>query len=147
MNHDSYDDAYIAGILREARRIALVGASDNPARASHGVMAFLLARGHQVLPVNPTLAGQVVLGQTVAGTLAEIAAPVQMIDVFRNSEAALGVTREAISLKAKLGIETIWMQLGVRNDAAAKEAEAAGLKVVMDRCPKIEYARLRMLLG
>ena len=145
MNHDSYSDDYIAGILKGARRIALVGASDSPARPSYGVMQFLLARRHVVIPVNPTLAGQAILGQTVAGALAEVEAPVQMIDVFRNSAAALDVTREAIGLKDTLGIESIWMQIGVRNDIAAVEAEAAGIAVVMNRCPKIEYARLAHL--
>jgi uncharacterized protein len=142
MNHDSYGDDWIAGILRSARRIALVGASDNPERPSYGVMAFLLANGHEVLPVNPGLAGQKILGQVVAATLADVAGPVQMIDIFRNPGAVAGVTREAIGLKDKLGIQVIWMQLGMRNDEAAREAEAAGLKVVMNRCPKIEYARL-----
>lgn len=147
MNHDSYDDDQIADILRSAKRIALVGASENPARPSYGVMAFLLAKGHEVVPVNPGLAGQKVLGQAVVGSLGDVVGPVQMVDVFRNSDAALGVAREAIALKDKLGIEVIWMQLGVHNDTAAKEAMAAGIEVVMNRCPKIEYARLASRLG
>jgi uncharacterized protein len=146
MNHDTYDDDYIAGILKRARRIALVGASDNPGRPSYGVMQFLIANGHIVIPVNPTHAGQQILGQPVAASLADVDAPVHMIDVFRNSAAALDVTREAIAFKERLGIESIWMQIGVSNDTAAAEAEAAGISVVMNRCPKIEYAKLAHLL-
>ena len=130
-------DEDIAQLLTEARTIALVGASDRPDRASHGVMKFLLAQGYQVTPVNPVLAGQDLLGKTVVGTLAE-AGPVDLIDIFRNSEAAGPIVDEAI----KLGAKAVWMQLGVINPEAAARAEAAGLKVVMDHCPKIEIPRL-----
>ncbi len=130
-------DEDIAQLLTEARTIALVGASDRPDRASHGVMKFLLAQGYQVTPVNPVLAGQDLLGKTVVGTLAE-AGPVDLVDIFRNSEAAGPIVDEAI----KLGAKAVWMQLGVINPEAAARAEAAGLKVVMDHCPKIEIPRL-----
>lgn len=140
MNHDRYDDAYIAGILREARTFAFVGASANPNRPSHYVMRFMLEKGYEAIPVNPGLAGQEILGQRVYASLANIDRHVDVVDIFRNSEAALGVTREAIGLKERLGAKVVWMQVGVRNDAAAAEAEAAGLRVVMNRCPKIEYA-------
>jgi uncharacterized protein len=130
-------DEDIAQLLTETRTIALVGASDRPDRASHGVMKFLLAQGYQVTPVNPVLAGQDLLGKTVVGTLAE-AGPVDLIDIFRNSEAAGPIVDEAI----KLGAKAVWMQLGVINPEAAARAEAAGLKVVMDHCPKIEIPRL-----
>jgi uncharacterized protein len=142
MNHDSYSDDYIAGILRGARGLAMIGASANTIRPSYFAMKYLLAKGYRVVPVNPGLTGQQILGQDVVATLAEVTGPVEIVDIFRNSEAALEITREAIQLKDRLGIKVIWMQLGVRNDAAAAEAEAAGLKVIMNRCPKIEYGRL-----
>ncbi len=130
-------DEDIAQLLTEARTIALVGASDRSDRASHGVMKFLLAQGYQVTPVNPVLARQDLLGKTVVGTLAE-AGPVDLVDIFRNSEAAGPIVDEAIELGAK----AVWMQLGVINPEAAARAEAAGLNVVMDHCPKIEIPRL-----
>lgn len=142
MNHDSYSEAYIRDVLGEARRIALVGASANAGRPSYGVMRFLLAKGHQVVPVNPGLAGQALQGQTVYATLADVPGPVDMVDIFRNTEAAIGIVREAIAEKTRLGLKSVWMQLDIRDDAVAAEAEAAGLKVVMDRCPAIEYRRL-----
>ena len=142
MNHDSYSDGYIAGVLGSARVFAVVGASANPDRPSYGVMEFLMARGYVVIPINPGQAGGEILGQKVYATLADVPGQVDVIDVFRNSEAALDVVREAVRLKDKLGIKTIWMQLGVRNHTAAVEAEAAGLEVVMNQCPKIEIGRL-----
>jgi uncharacterized protein len=147
MNHDSYDDRYIAGVLGGVMSIAMVGASANTNRPSYFVLKYLLAKGFRVTPVNPGLAGQTLLGQTVVASLADLAAPVDMIDIFRNSEAALEITREAIALKAKLGLKVIWMQLSVRHDVAAAEAEAAGLQVVMNRCPKIEYGRMSGEIG
>ena len=147
MNHDSYSDAYIAGILGSARVIAMVGASASTNRPSYFAMKYLLGKGYRVVPVNPTLAGKEILGQRVYGSLADVPAPVDIVDIFRNSTAALEVTREAIRLKDALGIKVIWMQLGVRNDEAAAEAEAAGLQVVMNRCPKIEYGRLSGEIG
>ncbi|MEO8650986.1 MAG: CoA-binding protein [Hyphomicrobiaceae bacterium] len=147
MNHDRHDNAYIATILNEIKAVAMVGASANINRPSYFVMKYLLGKGFTVIPVNPGLAGKEILGQKVAASLAEIEQPVDMVDVFRNSDAALGVVRECIALKDKLGLKVIWMQLSVRNDEAAAEAEVAGLKVVMNRCPKIEYGRLSGEIG
>jgi predicted CoA-binding protein len=147
MNHDSYSDPYIAGILGSARTIAMVGASAATNRPSYFAMKYLLSKGYRVVPVNPTLAGKEILGQRVYASLAEVPAPVDIVDIFRNSAAALEVAREAIRLKDELGIKVVWMQLGVRNDEAAAEAEAAGLQVVMNRCPKIEYGRLSGEIG
>lgn len=142
MNHDSYEDACISGILAQARTFAIVGASANPSRASFAVARYLIARGCTVHPVNPGQAGGEILGRTVFASLGDVPAPVDVVDIFRNSAAALDVARLAIQLKEALRIKVVWMQLGVVNDKAAAEAEAAGLKVVMNRCPKIEYARL-----
>ena len=142
MDHDSYPDSYIAGILEEAKSFALVGASANTVRPSYFVLKYLLAKGYRVFPVNPGLAGGEILGQKVFASVAALEEPVDVVDVFRNSEAALGIVREALAQKDRLGIKVIWMQLGVRNDEAARLAEEAGLRVVMNRCPKIEYGRL-----
>ena len=131
-------DADIARLLDQVRTIALVGASDRPERAAHEVMGMLLAHGYHVIPVNPQLAGQAILGQTVVATLADIAEPIDLVDVFRRSEFVSGVVDEAIAVGAK----AVWTQLGVIDHAAAARAEAAGLQVVMDRCPKIEIRRL-----
>ena len=131
-------DAEIATLLRETRTIALVGASNRPDRASYGVMGFLLAKGYHVIPVNPALAGETIHGERVLASLAEIGEPIDMVDIFRNSEAAGSVVDEAIAADAK----SVWMQLEVINEPAAAHAESAGLKVVMDRCPKIEIRRL-----
>jgi predicted CoA-binding protein len=147
MSHATYSDTYIAGILRENSAIAMVGASATTNRPSYFAMKYLLGKGYRVVPVNPGLAGQTILGQKVYGSLADVPPPVHIIDIFRNSEAALAVTREALPLKDKLDIRVIWMQLGVRNDHAAREAEAHGLAVVMNRCPKIEYGRLSGEIG
>ncbi|HRY07965.1 MAG TPA: CoA-binding protein [Hyphomicrobiaceae bacterium] len=144
MNHDTYDDAYISAILDEVHSFAIVGASANPERPSFGVARYLISKGYRVDPVNPGHANGKILDRTVYAALGDVPAPVDVVDVFRNSDAALDVTRAAIDLKDKLQIKVIWMQLGVRNDEAAAAAEAAGLKVVMDRCPKIEYDRLRV---
>ena len=133
-----YSDAKIRRILREVETIAMVGASPNWNRPSYFAMKYLQQKGYRVLPINPAAAGQEILGQPVAASLKDLEAPVDMVDIFRNSEDAGPITDEAIEIGAKV----VWMQLGVRNDEAAKRAEDAGLIVVMDRCPKIEFARL-----
>jgi predicted CoA-binding protein len=140
MSHDSYDDTTIRGILNTVKSIAVVGVSPKTSRPSYFVFKYLLERGYRMIPVNPGQAGGELLGQTVYATLADIPEPIDMVDIFRNSEAALGVVQDALALDPKP--QVIWMQLGVRNDAAARLAEDAGLKVVMNRCPKIEYGRL-----
>ena len=140
MNHDSYPDYYLADILRETKVIALVGASPNPERPSYRVMAFLLRKGYRVIPVNPGQAGKEILGQTVVARLADIAEPIDMIDVFRAAEALPSVVEEALALSPLPKV--IWGQLAVRHDEAAAAAEAHGVKVVMDRCQAIEYPRL-----
>lgn len=140
MRHDVYPDDYLREILTQTRTIALVGASPNPVRPSHGVMGFLLAKGFKVIPVNPGQAGKTILGQKVYGRLAEIPDYVDMVDVFRASEFMQAVVDEALAMTPPPTI--IWTQLGVRDDAAAQRAEEAGMKVVMDRCPAIEYPRL-----
>lgn len=134
-------DDEIAGLLKGAHVTAMVGASANPARDSHEIMAFLQGQGYRVIPVNPGLAGQQLLGETVVASLADIAEPIDLVDIFRNSEAAGPAVDEAIAIGAK----AVWMQLGVINEEAAARAEAAGLKVVMNRCPKIEIPRLGLL--
>jgi hypothetical protein len=147
MDHTSYTDEYVAGILRSARTIAMVGASATTNRPSYFAMKYLIAKGYRVVPVNPTLAGQDILGQRVYASLQDVPPPVDIVDIFRSSQAALQIAREAVRLKDALGIKVVWMQLGVRNAEAAAEAEAAGLKVVMNRCPKIEYGRLSGEIG
>jgi hypothetical protein len=147
MNHTSYTDAYIAGILSKAKIIAMVGASGASNRPSYFAMKYLLGKGYRVIPVNPSLAGQMVLGQRVFASLADVPGPVDIVDIFRSSAAALEVVGEAIALKDKLSLKVLWLQLGVRNNQAAAEAEAAGLAVVMNRCPKIEYGRLSGEIG
>jgi predicted CoA-binding protein len=147
MTQTRYSDDYISGILSDARTIAMVGASGTSNRPSYFAMKYLLAKGYLVIPVNPTLAGQSILGQRVYSSLAEVPPPVDIVDIFRSSAAALEVARQAIALKDKLQIKVVWMQLGVVNEQAAAEAEAAGLKVVMNRCPKIEYGRLSGEIG
>jgi uncharacterized protein len=131
------EDAKIRAILTSVRTIAVVGWSPKPDRPSHGVAAFLARRGYRVIPVNPGQAGQVALGETVRATLAE-AGPVDMVDIFRRSDEAGAVVDEAIAVGAKV----VWMQLGVIDEVAAARAEAAGLQVVMNRCPAIEIPRL-----
>ncbi len=143
MNHDSYSDAYIRDILTSCKVFAIVGASANPVRPSYFVQKYLLAKGYEVIPVNPGLAENTLLGQTVYASLADIPRAVEIVDIFRNSAVAMEITKEAIAIGAKV----VWMQLGVRNDEAARIAEAAGLKVVMNRCPKIEYGRLSGEIG
>ena len=138
VDHDAYTDDYIRGILRRVRTIAMVGASPNWNRPSYFAMKYLQQKGYRVIPVNPVAAGQIILGEKAYASLEDIPEPVDMVDIFRNSEAAGPITDEAIAIGAKVA----WMQLGVRNDPACQRAEAAGLTVVMNRCPKIEYGRL-----
>ncbi len=133
-------DADIARILAATRVIALVGFSQNPDRPSHGVARFLQRQGYRVIPVNPGLAGQVHLGEVVRGSLAEIAEPIDMVDIFRRAEAVPPVVADALAAHPEAKV--VWMQLGIVNDAAAGEARAAGIEVVMDRCPAIEIPRL-----
>ncbi len=138
MDHETYSDEFIRTILYETKVIAMVGASSRHSRPSYFVLKYLLEKGFAVVPVNPRETGTEILGQKVYATLADVPGPVDMVDIFRNSQAADALTDEAIDI----GAQTVWMQLSVRNDAAAQRAEAAGLKVVMNRCPKIEYGRL-----
>jgi predicted CoA-binding protein len=139
MNLDGLDDAAIRRILRDTRRIAVVGASNKPDRPSFGVAGFLVAHGYDVTPVNPGLAGQSLHGRVVAASL-EAASPLDMVDIFRASDQVAPVVEEAI----RLGARTIWMQLGVIDQVSAEKARNAGLTVVMDRCPAIEWRRLGM---
>ena len=134
-------DAELRNLLQTTRTFALVGASPKPERDSFRVMAFLQGQGYRVLPVNPGLAGQMLLGEMVYPSLSAIDVPIDLVDIFRNSDAAGAVVNEAIAAKAG----AVWLQLGVINEAAAEQAEAAGLSVVMDRCPKIEIPRLGLL--
>lgn len=147
MSQETYSDDLIASVLRDNTSIAMVGASANTSRPSYFAMKYLLGKGYRVVPVNVGLAGQQLLGQQVYASLADVPAPIGIVDIFRNSEAALEVTREALSHKDRLGVRVIWMQLGVRNEQATAEAEAAGLTVIVNRCPKIEYGRLSGEIG
>lgn len=140
MNHDAYDDAYISGILNSVKSIAIVGASANEVRPSFFVLKYMLAKGFSVYPVNPKEAGKDILGTKFYGKLADIPAPIDMVDIFRASDAVPGIVDEVLQLDPLPKV--IWMQLTVRNDEAAARAEAAGIQVVMNRCPKIEYGRL-----
>lgn len=139
-NHESYSDDLLLDLLGGARTIAMVGASANPARPSNGVMRYLLEHGFRVIPVNPGHAGDHILGQTAYGRLADIPEPIDIVDIFRRTEFVGGVVDEALRLRPLP--KAIWMQLGIRDDAAAARAEAAGIVVVMNRCIKIEHSRL-----
>jgi predicted CoA-binding protein len=140
MNHDNYPDSYIRGILNSVKTIAMVGVSANTSRPSYFAFKYLLERGYRMIPVNPGLAGQDLLGQRVYAKLGDIPEPIDMVDIFRSSQYALAIVQEALVLAPRP--QVVWMQLGIRNDAAADLAEENGLKVVMNRCPKIEYGRL-----
>jgi predicted CoA-binding protein len=142
MDHDDYPDSLIRRILKEVRTIAMVGTSAHWNRPSYFAMKYLQRKGYRVIPVNPN-AGDQVLGEAVYSRLGDIPDPIDMVDIFRNSEAAGPITDEAIAAGAKV----VWMQLGVRNDAAAARAETAGLTVIMNRCPKIEFGRLSSEIG
>jgi predicted CoA-binding protein len=145
MDHDSYPDAYIRGILNTVKTIAMVGISPKDVRPSYFAFKYLLERGYRMIPVNPGQVGEDILGQRVYARLADIPEPVDMVDVFRAPQYALAIVEEALALKPRP--QVIWMQLGIRNDEAASLAQANGLKVVMDRCPKIEYGRLSSEIG
>ena len=147
MNHDSYSEAYIRGILDDVRTIAVVGASADWNRASSFVIKYLSTKGFRLFPVNPkaAAAGQTIAGGTAYASLADIAEPIDLVDIFRNSEAAGQIVDEALALDPPP--KAIWMQFNVRNDAAAARAEARGVRVVMNRCPKVEYSRLNGELG
>jgi uncharacterized protein len=140
MDHDRYDDGYIRGILNAVKTIAVVGVSANTVRPSYFVFKYLLERGYRMIPVNPGIAGQELLGQKVYAALADVPEPVDMVDIFRASPYALAIVEGALAMRPRPTV--VWMQLGVRNDEAAALAEANGLKMVMNRCPKIEYGRL-----
>jgi predicted CoA-binding protein len=141
-DHDQYPDGFLRKVLGSVRTIAMVGASPDWHKASSFAMKYLQSKGYRVIPVNPRAAGKTILGETCYGRLSEIPrseiGPIDMVDIFRNSEAAGPIADEAVAIGAKV----VWMQLGVRNDAAAARAEKAGLTVIMNRCPKIEYGRL-----
>jgi len=145
MNHDTYDNAYIAGILNSVKTVAMVGASANDVRPSFFVLKYLLAKGYTVFPVNPGHAGKEILGRMTYAKLADIPEPIDMVDIFRASVAVPPIVDEALALDPLPKV--IWMQLTVRSDEAAARAEAAGVKVVMNRCPKIEYGRLSGEIG
>ena len=140
MNHAQYEDSYLEAILNDVKTIAVVGASPKPERPSHMVTEYLVSAGYDVVPVNPGQAGNLIAGVRVVASLAHIEQSIDMIDVFRNPEAAYKIVEEALQLSPLPKI--IWMQIGVRNDKAAKLAESKGIKIVMNRCTKIEHARL-----
>jgi predicted CoA-binding protein len=140
MDHDSYPDSYIRGILNTVKTIAMVGASEKTNRPSYFAFKYLHERGYTMIPVNPGQAGHEMLGRKIYAKLADVPEPIDMVDIFRAPQYALPIVEEALALKPRP--QVIWMQLGVRNDEAARLAEANGLKVVMNRCPKIEYGRL-----
>lgn len=141
MNHDAYPDNYIRSILNSVKSIAMVGASPVNVRPSYFAFKYLAQRGYDdMIPVNPGHVGKDLLGKPFVASLRDIGRPVDMIDIFRNSSHIMPVVEEALTLDPLPKV--IWMQLGARDDAAAEKAEAAGIKVVMNRCPKIEYGRL-----
>lgn len=144
---DIYSNADLLRILRGVKTIAMVGASAKWQRPSYFAMKYLQQKGYRVIPINPGVAGQEILGETVYASLADAPGPFEMVDIFRNSAAALGITQDSIALKDEKGIEVVWMQLDVINDEAAALAREAGLEVVMDRCPKIEFGRLNAELS
>ena len=140
MNHDTYDDNYIRGILTGVKSIAMVGASPLDVRPSYFAFKYLVQRGYDMVPVNPGHVGKSLLGRAFVASLTDIGRPIDMVDIFRNSSHIMPVVEEALKLPSPPKV--IWMQLGARDDAAAAKAEAAGIKVVMNRCPKIEWGRL-----
>ncbi len=148
-NHSglNYSDGHLRGILQAVRTIAMVGASPYWNRPSYFAMKYLQAKGFRVIPVNPRAAGDALLGETCFASLAEVPVKIDMVDIFRGAEAAGEILDQAVALKEEKDIRIVWMQLGIRNDAAAARGTAAGLTVIMDRCPKIEYGRLHAELS
>ena len=142
-----YPDSLIKSILRGVKTIAMVGASGNDIRPSYFAMMYLLNKGYKVIPVNPGMVGKTILGQTVHGALKDVPAPVDMVDIFRESKFAPDIAREAVAEKDRLGIRILWMQLGVISPEAEQIAQKAGLTVVMNRCPKIEHGRFSGEIG
>mmetsp|Transcript_9434 Transcript_9434/g.17796 ORF Transcript_9434/g.17796 Transcript_9434/m.17796 type:complete len:221 (-) Transcript_9434:3040-3702(-) len=144
-----YSDEYLKDVLSDVKTIAMVGASTNWKRPSYFAFKYLQKKGYRVIPVNPSVAakGEKILGENCYSSLEEIPFEYDMVDIFRNSKDAYGICEQAVQLKSKKGINTVWMQLGVRNDEAAALCEKNGINVVMDRCPKIEYSRLFGELG
>jgi predicted CoA-binding protein len=140
MDHDRYDDAYLRDILAGTRTIAMVGASPKPARPSHGVLGYLTRSGYETYPVHPGIAGRELFGRRVYPKLADVPVPIDMVDVFRNADAIPALVDEILALPVRPKV--VWLQLGIRNDAAAARLEAEGIRVVMDRCPAIERPRL-----
>jgi uncharacterized protein len=145
MNHDAYEDAYISGILNSVRTIAVVGASTNDVRPSFFVTKYLIDKGYEVFPVNPGQAGKEICGRPVHARLADVPVAIDMVDIFRASEAVPAIVEEVLALDPLPKV--VWMQLRIRHDEAAAKAEASGIKVVMNRCPKIEYGRLSGEIG
>jgi predicted CoA-binding protein len=143
----AYPDTLIKSILRSVRTIAMVGASANEIRPSYFAMMYLLNKGYTVIPVNPGAAGKTILGQTVYAALKDVPAPVDMVDIFRESKFAPAIARETVEEKDRLGVKVLWMQLGVVSEEAEKIAQDAGLTVIMDRCPKIEHGRFSGEMG
>jgi len=142
-----YSDDLIRSILRSTKTIAMVGASGNDMRPSYFAMKYLLDKGFLIRPVNPSLAGKEILGQTVYASLKDVPAPIDMVDIFRAADAAPGIVKEALEEQDRLKLQTIWMQLGIINEQAEAMAREAGLNVIMDRCPKIEYGRMSGEIG
>lgn len=145
MNHDSYDNSYISDILNKVKSVAIVGASANDVRPSFFVAKYLIDKGYAVFPVNPGHAGREILGRMTYAKLADIPEPIDMVDIFRASNVVPGIVEEVLALDPLPKV--VWMQLGVRDDVSAKRLETAGIEVVMNRCPKIEYARLAGEIG
>ncbi|WP_114149041.1 CoA-binding protein [Pararhizobium haloflavum] len=145
VDHDNYPDGEIIDILRRVKTVAIVGASANPVRPSYFVMKYLRDKGYDVLPVNPGQAGKDILGQQAVAALADLPVSVDMVDIFRASDAVPQLVDEILAMPSLPKV--VWMQLGVRDDAAAARLEAAGIRVIMNRCPKIEYARLSGEIG
>ena len=143
----SYDDTLIKSILRSVKTIAMVGASGNEIRPSYFAMMYLLNKGYKVIPVNPSMVGKEILGQKVYGALKDVPAPVDMVDIFRESKYAPDIAREAVAEKDRLGVKVLWMQLSVISEEAQRIAQDAGLTVIMDRCPKIEHGRFSGEMG